>query len=74
MIPLTETPIYAALMLEQAMRDLWDRALASVRQAWNAFRDALQPVVDAVQKLAAALSTHHEAPRKPLIHNGKKPR
>lgn len=73
MIPLAETPIYSAMMLEQAMRDLCDRALASVRQAWNAFREFIQPVVDAFQKLAAALSTHQEPRRKPLIHNGRKP-
>lgn len=73
MIPLAETPIYAAMLFEQAVRDLWDRALAGVRQAWNAMREFMRPIAKAISDLAARFSTPPPIKRKQLIHKGGKP-
>jgi len=53
-----------------------DPLARAIESAWNTIADAFRPVMEAVTSAFSSLSRSIEQPRfkRPLIHNGRKPR
>ena len=58
------------------MQDVTDPLARAIENAWNAIVEALTPAFDLITGLMKDFGHRLDAPRykRPLIHNGRKPR